>query len=99
MIDDSVIDPSVVDSLFRPLEAESSLNHHSAGRGMHLALAKEAVKAHGGALTLTPKPMGSCVSVTLPLRVPRPLRARFALPSFRPGAQLAGPRGRFTPGI
>ncbi len=67
------IDPEDVDDVFR--HGFSTKTAGSSGRGLGLALVRQAVHRLGGSLTIT-SPAGAVVRVTLPLRAPARQPAR-----------------------
>ena len=78
IIDDGIgIDPTEVDSLFRPLEV-CDLTHHSEGKGLSLALVHAAVRNHGGEVEIISEGVGkgTRVSLSLPTRIPEDRRLR-----------------------
>ncbi|MGB7432173.1 MAG: ATP-binding protein [Ahrensia sp.] len=69
------IDEAAAEKIFQPFEqAESGLARSHEGAGLGLSIAKRLVEAGGGSLSLTSEPgVGSCFTITLPMRDAEPL--------------------------
>lgn len=69
------VDEAAARKIFEPFEqAESGLARSHEGAGLGLSIAKRLVEAGGGSLTLTSEPdVGSCFTITLPMRDAEPL--------------------------
>ena len=55
------------EAIFRPLEIAGDIGNHSQGKGLGLALAYQAVRAHGGTIDLDSQGRGTGVTVTIEL--------------------------------
>ena len=79
--DDGIgIDPRRLKSLFKPLEICGDLNHHSEGKGLGLVLVQEALRAHGGRITVRSGGIdrGTGVSIHVPREIPEAIRKQHA---------------------
>jgi signal transduction histidine kinase len=64
----SGIDPSLREAIFRPLEIAGRIENHTQGRGLGLALVAQAVRSHGGVVTV--ESAGAGRGTTARIRIP-----------------------------